>query len=1391
MQRQVVKGDNLMSDRFCGKWMLAISLAVAWAAPVLAGPPRPATEEKIKELIAAAGEAEDYDNAAIVYVLDEADVYVQDSGLAITESCRVIRILTDEGIRAQSVLRFEFDPDTYRVTIKSVRVHRADGTIETVPVSSAITQPTKQWLIFWGGEQHLLEVPRLEIGDSLEIRASKIGFNIAYLSDGVTNPQSALPTGSSRRNPQSELVPPMPGHWYEVTLFQGGYPIIEKRYSVHMPKDKPVQYEVYNGTLRSSLWFDEDYHVYTWRAKNVPAIKREPHMVSTNDCATKLVMATLPTWEEKSRWFHQVNEPQFDADEAIRAKVLELTAGLEDEEAKIAACVHWVADNVRYYGTSRGPREGYTLHRSIETFRDRGGVCKDKAGMAVTMLRVLGHEVYPALTMAGSRVDGIPADQFNHTVTVMRNKDGSFRILDPTWVPASRELWSSREPLQGLVYGTPEGQTLTLSPYYTPEYNLLASTSEAEIDEDGTLRMQIGMDLKGYPCTYLRRSANKHPRTEQRAAFEQALNIAPNARLERLDFIDPHDYSRDGFVDMTVSAEGYAAIGSDARIAMFRLPLMSHPLADFFIPDFFYKVDAKEREFGMRLRATRKVRYTETVKLPAGWKIVRVPDPVTLDSGSVSLTFEATITNCESRPVTDEHRVAAPSFASGEGWGKHTIRKSRSGEIRPPPLLRKDGAPSEGCPPAILVRSTLDDDAQPTLSYRFEMALKNQIVPPEDYPGLREAILAMKNLTEEWIVCTVEPPATQTIRHTGAHGQIRNPQSAIRNLKGMGEDEYDDDAVILRWEQHWTLTGDGTVRRRDHKWLKLLNLRPVRQVADPRIDFVAGRDEVIIHAARTHLPDGAVLPVPEYSFNIAAPGDVAGWPQYAAWQQRIVSFSGIEPGAILELDYEVITPPGVMPWLEAELRLSEDYPTVEREITVTVPYGVTLHHQMDVIPNVQSSQERAVVNGAGQTTYRWRAHDLPGDRGEPQSPGWQRRGSRLRFTTCPSSAAWVTAMLDRVNLAAQPDDTIKAFAESAVGDEADPAERVRRIARKLHDSFNFVTSPKALASLSRRSATDVLRANYGNELESAAVFLAAVRSLGMEASPAVGVDANLWDESGGLAPIGSAFAGVVVRVDLPGGGVHVHPRHGLFKNPGNWGRHYLLSVDEAGTLQRLYVFARGENEPGELDITGNIVVDPEGAATGDLRIRATGVFFDPSKLDTADAQKSLIERLVGRVLSDFSVKSHSVVTLSDDAFRATVSVESKGPIPELEERHILRFGEGPAFLSDVPMPLTRSYRRTDVQLASRFRESTDVMIELPEGWEPSIVPASPAKVAGPWGMVAQTVDVDDRTVRLRRNVTVNTETLSPDDFDKLRQAVNALRTNQSVLLTFRERPQPG
>ena len=251
--------------------MVAASL-LGGASIANAGPPMPATDEALRALIDGADDDANFGDADYAILLDEADVYVRTSGLATTQVCQLIKVLTESGVRRHCVQRFDYDPATRRVTLERVRVHHSDGRVDDVPLNASPTsgppvQPTVQEAIYWGGEQIVVSVPNLRIGDVIELRLSKIGFNIAYLNEAE----------SGSAGGEETLQPPMPGHWYEVTLFAGRQPIKHKRYSVHVPSGMPMQFEVYNGPLKTSQWLDGERMVYTFTAEDVPAIKSEPH----------------------------------------------------------------------------------------------------------------------------------------------------------------------------------------------------------------------------------------------------------------------------------------------------------------------------------------------------------------------------------------------------------------------------------------------------------------------------------------------------------------------------------------------------------------------------------------------------------------------------------------------------------------------------------------------------------------------------------------------------------------------------------------------------------------------------------------------------------------------------------------------------------------------------------------------------------------------------------------------------------------------------------------------------------------------------------------------------------------------------------------------------------
>ena len=593
-----------------------------------ASPPGLANGDDIRAKIAAAGDAADYD-ADVVVVLDTEDVVVAPSGLGAATHHRVVKVLRDGGIRSQSVQRFPFDPYTNRLDLLAIRVYRADGDVEEIPIDARIQQPQTAHGIFWDTQQYVVEVPRLCINDAIETITKMTGFNVAYLADPSPNEPNAY---------GQPLKPPVAGHWHDEVHFWSGHPTCEKRYTVRAPKDKPLQFAVYNGELASSVTLEGDQIVYSFEKTDIKPLNSEHRMEPWPNVAPKLLLATLPTWEDKARWLYEVSEPQFEPNDAIRAEVARVIEGLKTDEEKYTALNHWVAENIRYAGTGRGMCEGYTIHDIKETFRDRCGVCKDKAGMLVGMLRVAGYDSFLVMTMARQRVDRIPADQFNHAVTCIRWPDGSLLLLDPTWMVKSRDNWSKLEPLQHVVYGLPEGKELSQSPYFPPEDNEARWVAKTAIHTDNHLTGAIDFVAVGAPEGRIRRTlSGLHPEERDRWFDSTFQRLSPNARPANVVATDAADFSEPMKVKCKFEAEEYVLGQGNRRFL--KLPMMQTVFGDRALYDLFGNCSQEERKYGIALLATRLAHIEETIKLPRGWKPVDLPSAVDIDGPSAGLHF--------------------------------------------------------------------------------------------------------------------------------------------------------------------------------------------------------------------------------------------------------------------------------------------------------------------------------------------------------------------------------------------------------------------------------------------------------------------------------------------------------------------------------------------------------------------------------------------------------------------------------------------------------------------------------------------------------------------------------------------------------------------------------
>lgn len=578
--------------------------------------------DPVRDLIQSAGDAAAFPDADLLVVFDSTLTDVQESGLTYMTNHTIYKVLTRTGAKDLNVLTFGYDPQSAFVEIRKAVIYRKNGDKIELNPASVLDYPAPARAIYWGAREIMIGLGRLEPGDAVEIVMFRKGFTYALL----------------QQDDDDRFIPPMRGHFYDIVEFFSAWPVNLKVYSVSVPKGKPLQFEFYNGEAEVSGRMEGDKFVYTFSKSHIMPLKRESRMVALSDVGPKLLLSTSPDWYSKSKWFFGVNEDfgSFDFTPEISDKVAEILRDARTEYDSVSLLTHWCADEIRYSGISMGVGEGFTLHKGEMTFRDRCGVCKDKAGMLITMLRAAGFESYPAMTMAGSRIDYIPADQFNHCVTVVKLSDGKYHLLDPTWVPFLRELWSSAEQQQQYLMGIPEGSDLATTPVSPPDNHYFKVISESELLSNGTLSGSMVITAEGQSDGTVRGYFRNSNQTEWFRNIEREfIRLHPQAVITGLQYGDPLKYMTGPVrIEISFRIPDFAIV---AGTKMFFKPLMASHLFKQAQSHLYFETDPGKREYAFRDRCSRKVEIVEAIRIPTLELALRLPDPADLKGVTASL----------------------------------------------------------------------------------------------------------------------------------------------------------------------------------------------------------------------------------------------------------------------------------------------------------------------------------------------------------------------------------------------------------------------------------------------------------------------------------------------------------------------------------------------------------------------------------------------------------------------------------------------------------------------------------------------------------------------------------------------------------------------------------
>ena len=632
---------------------------------------------------------EKYPDADSVVVDEQSRVKYNPDGTYDETSESWTKILTEKGRREESVCRLDYSKRYGSAEIVSVSIIGTDGVERTVDVSATTNDSTDNSSMSANiydplDRRIVCTVPGLKVGETLHVKTRSTSFK-----------------------PRCENT------WADLSVFEWTSPIIRASVEITAPKERPLKRIAIRhplGNVTSSTRPGPDGStVHCFVCTNSPQAFPEPDMSALYTQVQHLLVSTANDWPELSRWYWELCAPHLaKTNAAMSAKVRELTEKKVEkaggggeremtEDEKIRAIFKFVSQEVRYMGlTMEDTSPGYAPHDVDITFDNRYGVCRDKAGLLVAMLRMAGFEAFPVLIHVGPKQDKeVPKPFFNHAIVGLEEKvekiggggQRRYLLMDPTNENA-KDLLPASESDKSYLVARPDGEDLRTTPTPSSEHNVLKAVTRATLEKDGAIFLESELDFNGINDTLYRGAFVKMKPEDRVKFFEKTVkSLAAGAELVRCE-VEPRDMrDTDAPVRVTLAARMPEMVMRGETRNELTVPFITKSLgaANFLLEG---STSLEKRRFDLKVSSTASV--DETVEVSIGESLGRVltlPDEISIKGG---YEFDRSF-SCKDGTLRAHRRVAVTkvTFEPEEYAAlREDIKRTEAAERRRPVFER-------------------------------------------------------------------------------------------------------------------------------------------------------------------------------------------------------------------------------------------------------------------------------------------------------------------------------------------------------------------------------------------------------------------------------------------------------------------------------------------------------------------------------------------------------------------------------------------------------------------------------------------------------------------------------------------------------------------------------
>jgi transglutaminase-like putative cysteine protease len=457
---------RIKGDRFLPKAKERIDIIERQAAAINIKDKDP----KIYHILANAPQKEQYPQAGALILYCDEKIEIKSDDTQVMDLHYLIKILNERGKEEFPETQVSYDSTYEKVELEYARTIKPDGTV--VEVGSRHIRDVSRYLnfpLYSNARAYIISFPEVTEGASIEYRLKLYRNKLINKKDTVIS--------------------------YPL---QDQEPVIQANLEVVIPKDRQLnikiindKYNEFKAKLSPDTREENSRLFYRWEFKDIPQIIPETSMPPTVEINPTILMSTFNNWKDIYNWWWELSRDKIKADEAIVAKVKELTKGESSPEEKIRAIYNFCAQEIRYVAVEYG-QAGYEPHYASDIYKNKYGDCKDQAILLVTMLREAGQTAWPVLIATRGYYNlnqDFPAVLFDHCIACV-DLDDKIIFLDPTAQTCSFQDLPTADQQRRVLIVMESGLKILDTPMYTASHNLVKQRLGLKINKDESIQAE-------------------------------------------------------------------------------------------------------------------------------------------------------------------------------------------------------------------------------------------------------------------------------------------------------------------------------------------------------------------------------------------------------------------------------------------------------------------------------------------------------------------------------------------------------------------------------------------------------------------------------------------------------------------------------------------------------------------------------------------------------------------------------------------------------------------------------------------------------------------------------------------------------------------------------------